>query len=120
MGIWHHGDVIVVINSDIVQEVIVISCFPLPFRFWGSLVLVVEPRSLGARGAILPSVLFIVTALHLAMSTESRMVRECSRRDAKMVMCGIPLFSGDSEINHEQVAVVSGKPWACFNLRCKH
>jgi hypothetical protein len=60
MGISHRGDVIVIINSDIVQEVIVISCFPFPFRFWGSLAFVVEPRSLGARGAILPSVLFIV------------------------------------------------------------
>jgi hypothetical protein len=62
MSISHRGDVIVIINSDIVQEVTVISCFPLPFqvRFWGSLVVVVEPRSLGARGAILPSVLFVV------------------------------------------------------------
>jgi hypothetical protein len=75
MSISHGSDVIIIIDSEIVQDVIIVSCFPLSFRLGGSrfrLVIVAEPRSLGIGRAILFVDLLIVAVYYCSAFRHER------------------------------------------------
>jgi hypothetical protein len=75
MAVSYGGNVIVIIDSEIVQDVIVIPCLPLSLRFRGSrfrLVFVVEPRSLSTRRAILFGDLFIIAVYYCSAFSHER------------------------------------------------
>ena len=64
-GIPYRGDVVVIINSNVIQDVIVLSClaFAFAFRFRGSmlrLVFVIEPRPLRTRSTRLVVILLVI------------------------------------------------------------
>lgn len=85
----YRGDVVVIINSNLIQDVIVLSClaFAFAFRFRGwmfRLVLAIKPRTLSTRRAKLVVILFVVAIYNCsALSHEKCVCVLCATRRAR-------------------------------------